>query len=88
MGILTIFLDKVTNLSDTDTIGKADPYVKFHLEQDNWVMDKNMGKVNSTKKQGELNPVYGETFTFDIPSLNKMVLHVKVRSFTESLEYD
>lgn len=34
MGVLTIFLDKVTNLDDDDTIGKSDPYVKFHLEKD------------------------------------------------------
>ena len=28
MGILTIHLDKVTNLKDEDTMGKSDPYVK------------------------------------------------------------
>ena len=79
MGVLTVFLDKIINLVDTDLFGKADPYVKFHLEQDNWMFDKNFGKVTSTKKQGELNPVYKETFTFeDVPSLKNLVLRIKV----------
>ena len=73
-----MFLHKITNLVDTDTFGKADPYVKFHLEQDNWMFDKNFGKVTSTKKQGELNPVYEEEFTFEVPSLKNLVLRVKV----------
>jgi hypothetical protein len=34
MAILTVVLNKVTNLADEDFIGKTDPYVKFHLEQD------------------------------------------------------
>ena len=60
--------------------GKSDPYVKFYLEQDNMVFDKNYGKQESSKKKNELNPVYGETFTFkDVPSLNNMVLHVTVK---------
>jgi len=35
MGILTIYLDKITNLVDDDHAGNSDPYVKFELEQDN-----------------------------------------------------
>lgn len=59
---------------------KSDPYVKFHLEQDNMVLDKNFGKQESSKKKNELNPVYGETFTFeDLPGLNNMVLRVTVK---------
>jgi hypothetical protein len=34
MAILTVTLNKVTNLADEDVIGKTDPYVKFELEQD------------------------------------------------------
>ena len=34
MAILTVKLNKVTNLKDGDTIGKTDPYIKFELEQD------------------------------------------------------
>jgi Ca2+-dependent lipid-binding protein len=79
MGKLTVFLDKITNLRDEDTLGKSDPYVQFYLEQDNFLFDKGYGKQTSSKKKNELNPVYGETFTFDdVPSLNNMVLHVKV----------
>jgi Ca2+-dependent lipid-binding protein len=79
MGVLTVYLDKITNLRDGDTIGKSDPYVKFELEKDNWLMDKTLGKFTSTKKKNDLNPEYGETFTFeDVPTMENMVLHIKV----------
>eukprot|EP00584_Thalassiosira_punctigera_P001242 CAMPEP_0172525856 /NCGR_PEP_ID=MMETSP1067-20121228/880_1 /TAXON_ID=265564 ORGANISM="Thalassiosira punctigera, Strain Tpunct2005C2" /NCGR_SAMPLE_ID=MMETSP1067 /ASSEMBLY_ACC=CAM_ASM_000444 /LENGTH=67 /DNA_ID=CAMNT_0013309235 /DNA_START=92 /DNA_END=292 /DNA_ORIENTATION=+ len=67
MGILTVFLEKATNLKDEDTIGKSDPYVKFELEQDNLIFDHDMGEMKSTTKQGDLNPVYEEEFIFNIP---------------------
>ena len=79
MGVLTILLEKVTNLRDEDGIGRSDPYVKFELEQDNLVFDKGYGKKQSTKKKNVLNPVYHETFEFaDIPSLNNMILKVRI----------
>lgn len=80
MGKLTIFLDKVTNLDDDDTIGKSDPYVVFHLEKDGVFLDKNYGTQKSTKKGGTTNPEYGETFVFDgLPDeLDKFDLNVKV----------
>ena len=56
MGILTIFLDKATNLKDKDVSGQSDPYVKFELEQDNMVFDKDHGEMKSTTKGNELNP--------------------------------
>jgi hypothetical protein len=34
MAILTVFLERVTNLGGGDLIGKSDPYVKLELEQD------------------------------------------------------
>ena len=37
MGMLTIFLDKAENLANTDIGTGSDPYVRFELEQDNWV---------------------------------------------------
>lgn len=80
MGVVTVYLDKINNLKDADGVGKSDPYVKFELEQDNLMFDKGYGKQVSSKKKNELNPVYGETFTFkDVPSLNNLVLHVKVK---------
>ena len=79
MGILTIVLDKVTNLKDEDTLGKSDPYVKFELEQDNMVFDKDFGEQKSTVKKDELNPVYNETFHFNIPSLKNMELTCKIK---------
>jgi Ca2+-dependent lipid-binding protein len=79
MGVLTVYLDKITSLRDGDGVGKSDPYVKFHLEQDNILFDKNFGKQTSTKKKNDLNPEFGETFTFDdVPSVDNLVLHVKI----------
>ena len=79
MGVLTIFLEKVDNLRDGDLIGKSDPYVVFELKEDNFVLDKHFGKQESSHKSNVLSPVYNETFHFsDIPSLNKMLLTVKV----------
>lgn len=79
MGVLTIFLDKVTHLKDDDHLGKSDPYVKFELEQDNLLLDKDFGTQKSSKKKDELNPVYGETFTFkNLPGLKNLELTIKV----------
>ena len=76
MGVLMVYLDKATDLADTDMIGKSDPYVKFKLEQDNWMFDKTFGKVQSSTQKDNLNPHWGETYAFDIPSLDKMKLHI------------
>ena len=37
MGVLTVFLDRAENLVNRDLGTCSDPYVKFELEQDNWV---------------------------------------------------
>jgi Ca2+-dependent lipid-binding protein len=79
MGVVTVYLDKISNLRDEDSLGKSDPYVKFHLEQDNSIFDKNYGKKISSKKKNDLNPEYGETFEFpNVPTLKNLVLHVRV----------
>jgi Ca2+-dependent lipid-binding protein len=79
MGVLTVYLDKIRNLKDNDGIGRSDSYVKFHLEKDNILFDKGYGKQTSSTKPNTCNPEFGETFTFEnIPSLDNMVLHVKV----------
>merc|ERR1711935_658396 len=78
-GTLTIFLDKITNLKDGDWLGKSDPYVTFVLEQDNWMFDQKKGECTSSKKSGELNPVYGESFEIPgLSSIQNLILHVKV----------
>ena len=91
MGKLIVFLDKCTNLVDEDTLGKSDPYVKFDLEQDNLIWDKDFGDKTSTKKKDDLNPEWGETFEFEIPNLNNMVLKVTVKDddpvFDDKLGY-
>jgi Ca2+-dependent lipid-binding protein len=78
MPTLTVTLDKINNLRDTDYAGKSDPYVTFELEQDNWVFDKTMGNYTSSKKTNDLSPVFNETFTFEVPSIDNMVLHCQV----------
>jgi len=52
--------------------------VKFELEQDNAVFDKDMGDKKSSKKKDESNPVYGETFIWNLETLNNMELTIKV----------
>ena len=45
------------------------------------VFDKKFGTQKSTSKADNLNPVYGETFNFEIPvtmGLNNMVLTCKI----------
>jgi hypothetical protein len=37
MGVLTIYLDKCTDIADTDVGTEGDPYVTFELEKDNLV---------------------------------------------------
>lgn len=79
MGVLTVKLIKVLNLRDADGVGSSDPYVKFDLEQDNFLFDKDFGKQQSSKKADTLDPEYNETFTFkDVPSLKNMVLNVRI----------
>lgn len=79
MGVLTVFLDKVTNLMDEHWIGKSDPYVMFELKKDGFLWDKNYGEMKSSKKGGQLNPVYDEMFVFDdVPNLNNVELNIKV----------
>jgi Ca2+-dependent lipid-binding protein len=51
MGVVTVYLDKISNLQDADSIGKSDPYVVFRLEQDNYLLDKNDGKKISSNKR-------------------------------------
>jgi len=79
---LTIHLVKIVNLGNTGITDVADPYVKFHLEQDNigFFHDKDFGKMESSKKKDDPNPVFNETFVFpDIPeTMKNMKLKVKV----------
>jgi Ca2+-dependent lipid-binding protein len=87
MGVLTIYLDKVTNLTDTDFVGRADPYITFYLEKDKLLFDKGYGKQASTKKNNQLNPVYGETFAFSqLDSMKNMVLYIKIMDDDQGLD--
>jgi Ca2+-dependent lipid-binding protein len=80
MGVLTVVLEKIDDLRDEDDLGRSDPYVKFELEQDNSLFDKDFGNQESSKKKGTCNPVYNETFSFaNLPSLKNMVLTVRVK---------
>mmetsp|Transcript_25039 Transcript_25039/g.30795 ORF Transcript_25039/g.30795 Transcript_25039/m.30795 type:complete len:680 (+) Transcript_25039:123-2162(+) len=80
---LTVHLVKIINLRDANPgVDVADPYVKFSLEQNNvgFFNDVSFGKMESTCKSNERNPVYNETFVFEeIPDLDNMELTVKVR---------
>ncbi|CAB9513106.1 Synaptotagmin-9 [Seminavis robusta] len=79
MGVLTVFLDKATNLADTDFIGKTDPYVIFDLKQDNWLQNRDYGYQRSSTKSNDLHPVYGETFIWkNIEDIENLVLKVRI----------
>lgn len=79
MGVLTVVLEKVTNLPDCDGVGKSDPYLRFELKKDRLMFDKGFGHNKSTMKRNTLNPVYNEIFVFEnVPSMNKMVLEVDI----------
>jgi len=78
MVLLTVHLSKITNLHDAGAFDEADPYVKFELEQDNIIFDKDYGEMVSSKKKNDPNPVYGEDFKFEIPTTENMELTVKV----------
>lgn len=88
MADLTVHLIKIVNLRNTGITDVADPYVKFHLEQDNlgFFHDKDFGKMESTRKKNDPNPVFNETFVFqDIPrEMKNMELHVKVLDHDQS----
>lgn len=77
-GVLTIYLDRLSNLANKDLLSKSDPYVRLSLEQDNWIRDIDHGTQVSGRKTGDLNPVYNEVFHFNLPTLRNMVLKVKV----------
>lgn len=89
MGVLTVLLDKLTDLRDTEAfrmtnpgciLNPSDPIVIFHLKRDSHFLDTDYGtRQSSDRKHEAQNPIYNETFTFeDIKSLHKLVLHVKV----------
>ena len=59
-------------------MGTSDPFIQFELEQDNAFKDKDYGDQKSTVKDADLNPVWGETFHFNIPTLKNMELTCKV----------
>jgi Ca2+-dependent lipid-binding protein len=72
------FIRPVTNIKDEETFGKSNSYVKFKLEQDNMIFDMDFREMKLTTKANKLNPEYGETFHFNIPTLDNMELTVKV----------
>lgn len=95
MGVLTVFLEKLTDLRDTDAfkminpksiMDRSDPLVKLRLEQDNRFFDKDYGTQESSQKRETQNPDYDETFTFeDVDSLKKLVLHIQVIDYDEGM---
>lgn len=78
MGVLTVKVVKASHLADKDLMGKTDPYVKLELEQDNLIRDKDYGYQKTSVKQGDVNPVWNESFNFNIPTLDNMVLTLRV----------
>jgi C2 domain len=88
---LTVELVKIVNLKDDSPgVDVADPYVKFDLEQNNRLWNgTNYGRMVSSRKKNERNPVYNETFVFkDIPDLKNMELTCTVMDKDEDSRDD
>jgi len=85
MGVLTVVLKQLKDLRDKDGFGKSDPYVILELQEDKAFLNKGLGKHQSSTKQGELNPVYNETFKWEGIKENKN-LRLKVKGKSEQAE--
>ncbi|XP_049792501.1 synaptotagmin-11 [Schistocerca nitens] len=61
---LTVVVLKARNLPKMDVTGLADPYVKMYLLYNN----QRIAKKKTHVKKRTLNPVFNESFVFDIPA--------------------
>ncbi|XP_067676120.1 synaptotagmin-7-like isoform X2 [Haliotis asinina] len=79
IGRLTIVIMKARDLKIKDITGSSDPYVKIWLMQGGTKVEK---KKTIIKKRS-LNPVYNESFIFDIPweKMRETCLEVSVMDF-------
>lgn len=76
---LTVVVLKARNLPRMDVTGLADPYVKLYLQFDG----QRLVKKKTHVKKRTLNPVFNESFVFDLPpaaaqatNLDKLSLQV------------
>ncbi|KAG0291087.1 hypothetical protein BGZ98_003145 [Dissophora globulifera] len=69
-GKLYVRLNYATNIRDKNTFGKSDPYIEMWL-------DKNY-KQSSKVVSGTVNPIYNESFLFNVrPGQDKLYLRVR-----------
>lgn len=78
---LSVVVLKARNLPQMDVTGLADPYVKLYLLYDG----QRIAKKKTHIKKRTLNPVFNESFVFDLPpaasqssTLDKVALQVLV----------
>ncbi|KAG9287576.1 hypothetical protein G9A89_019637 [Geosiphon pyriformis] len=69
-GELRVCVVEARELTDKDIVGKSDPYVEL------WIDEKY--KQRTTTKDNTLNPIWNETFHFNIPNHKKHILHIRV----------
>jgi len=62
-GRLTVVILKARNLPKMDITGMSDPYVKIYLLH----KDQRISKKKTHVKKRTLNPVFNESFVFDLP---------------------
>lgn len=67
---LTVVLLKARNLPRMDVTGLADPYVKIYL----LCNGQRIAKKKTHVKKRTLNPVFNESFAFDIPTKEVCIL--------------
>lgn len=69
---LTVVVLKARNLPKMDVTGLADPYVKMYLLYNG----QRIAKKKTHVKKRTLNPVFNESFVFDIPASQSSVAAV------------
>ncbi len=75
MAIISVYLDRVTNLADSDLIGKSDPYVRLELVQDVSVVNREQASA--------IFPPLVSNFGSLVPCFN---LSIRISFSTRSLE--
>lgn len=80
MGVLTIYLDKCTNLTNKERWGTSDPYCTTTVKMvSKYIGQRDMGQKKSTIHYKNLNPKFDELYEFVINGLDDHQLYISVK---------
>jgi len=71
---ITVVVLKARNLPKMDITGLSDPYVKIYLLYN----DQRIAKKKTHVKKRTLNPVFNESFVFELPHLEEGLKHISL----------